>query len=136
MLLLVLLFIYFFCYGQNIYTFLKILLVFGHLVFFSCVFQLIIQPTKGGEEYLPVAHTCFNILDLPKYNSKEKLQEKLLHAINQTEGFGLVWEFFFFFGSYSLCCIPTSHKKKKKIFFFFKELCGQQQIFFLHLLLS
>lgn len=52
--------------------------------------KLIIQPTKGGEEYLPVAHTCFNILDLPKYNSKEKLHEKLVLAINQTEGFGLV----------------------------------------------
>lgn len=58
---------------------------------FWFLFQLIIQPTKGGEEYLPVAHTCFNILDLPKYNSKEKLHEKLVLAINQTEGFGLVW---------------------------------------------
>lgn len=52
--------------------------------------KMIIQPTKGGEEYLPVAHTCFNILDLPYYNSKEKLKQKLLQAINQTEGFGLV----------------------------------------------
>lgn len=26
-----------------------------------------IQPTEGGLDYFPVAHTCFNLLDLPKY---------------------------------------------------------------------
>ena len=42
------------------------------------------------EKYLPVAHTCFNLLDLPKYSTKETMKEKLLQAIQQTEGFGLV----------------------------------------------
>ena len=38
---------------------------------------------------LPSAHTCFNHLLLPEYKSKEKLREKLLLAINNSEGFGL-----------------------------------------------
>uniref|UniRef100_A0A4W4EWM4 HECT domain-containing protein n=1 Tax=Electrophorus electricus TaxID=8005 RepID=A0A4W4EWM4_ELEEL len=50
---------------------------------------LVIQPTGGGEHYLPVAHTCFNLLDLPKYTSREKLQEKLLQAIEHNQGFNL-----------------------------------------------
>uniref|UniRef100_A0A8C2BQY9 HECT and RLD domain containing E3 ubiquitin protein ligase 4 n=1 Tax=Cyprinus carpio TaxID=7962 RepID=A0A8C2BQY9_CYPCA len=51
---------------------------------------LVIQPTGGGEDYFPVAHTCFNLLDLPKYTNKETLKEKLLHAIEHTQGFNLV----------------------------------------------
>lgn len=51
---------------------------------------MFIQPTGGGEDYLPVAHTCFNLLDLPVYSSKERLTEKLVKAIQQTEGFGIV----------------------------------------------
>uniref|UniRef100_A0A3Q1ID58 HECT domain-containing protein n=1 Tax=Anabas testudineus TaxID=64144 RepID=A0A3Q1ID58_ANATE len=51
--------------------------------------KLVIQPTGGGEHYLPVAHTCFNLLDLPKYTSKETLREKLLHAIDHNQGFNL-----------------------------------------------
>ena len=50
-----------------------------------------IQPTGGGDEYLPAAHTCFNLLDLPKYNSKDALRTKLLVAIEHSQGFGLVW---------------------------------------------
>lgn len=30
---------------------------------------------------LPVAHTCFNTLDLPGYTSKEVLEKKLMQAI-------------------------------------------------------
>ncbi|XP_016420884.1 probable E3 ubiquitin-protein ligase HERC4 isoform X2 [Sinocyclocheilus rhinocerous] len=51
---------------------------------------LVIQPTGGGKHYFPVAHTCFNLLDLPKYTNKETLKEKLLHAIEHTQGFNLV----------------------------------------------
>ncbi|XP_028323711.1 probable E3 ubiquitin-protein ligase HERC4 [Gouania willdenowi] len=51
--------------------------------------NLVIQSTGGGEQYFPVAHTCFNLLDLPKYTSKETLREKLLDAINHNEGFNL-----------------------------------------------
>jgi hypothetical protein len=35
-------------------------------------------PLRGQ---LPVAHTCFFQLDLPRYTSKEVLKEKLLSAI-------------------------------------------------------
>uniref|UniRef100_A0AAR2KL31 HECT domain-containing protein n=1 Tax=Pygocentrus nattereri TaxID=42514 RepID=A0AAR2KL31_PYGNA len=50
---------------------------------------LVIQPTGGGEHYLPVAHTCFNLLDLPKYSRREILREKLLQAIEHNQGFNL-----------------------------------------------
>jgi len=40
-----------------------------------------------GEDRLPSAHTCFNQLDLPEYTSYEKLREKLLLAIKETQGF-------------------------------------------------
>ncbi|XP_072280603.1 probable E3 ubiquitin-protein ligase HERC4 isoform X3 [Pyxicephalus adspersus] len=52
--------------------------------------KLIIQPTGGGEDFLPVAHTCFNLLDLPKYTSEEVLRSKLIQAIDHYEGFNLV----------------------------------------------
>jgi E3 ubiquitin-protein ligase HERC4 len=52
--------------------------------------QLTIQPTAGGEEYFPVAHTCFNLLDLPIYTTKENIREKLLAAIEHNQGFSLV----------------------------------------------
>lgn len=43
----------------------------------------------GSEGKLPAAHTCFNQLDLPIYNTKEELYEKLLIAIKEgSEGFG------------------------------------------------
>lgn len=51
--------------------------------------KLVIQPTSGGEHYLPVAHTCFNLLDLPKYTSMETLRGKLLQAIDHNQGFNL-----------------------------------------------
>lgn len=51
--------------------------------------KVIIQST-ADDSYLPVAHTCIAQLDLPVYNTKEKLRYKLLQAIQQSEGFGLV----------------------------------------------
>jgi len=56
---------------------------------FKKLFQLTIQPTPD-ERFLPVAHTCFNLLDLPRYKTKERLKYKLLQAIQQTQGFSLV----------------------------------------------
>lgn len=42
-----------------------------------------------GEDRLPAAHTCFNQLDLPAYDSYEKLRSQLLLAMNEgSEGFG------------------------------------------------
>ncbi|XP_045600512.2 LOW QUALITY PROTEIN: probable E3 ubiquitin-protein ligase HERC4 [Procambarus clarkii] len=51
--------------------------------------KMIIQST-ADDSFLPVAHTCIGQLDLPKYSTKEKLRYKLLQAIQQSEGFGLV----------------------------------------------
>ncbi|XP_069072945.1 NEDD4-like E3 ubiquitin-protein ligase WWP2 isoform X2 [Pleurodeles waltl] len=42
----------------------------------------------GKETWLPRSHTCFNRLDLPPYKSFEQLKEKLMFAIEETEGFG------------------------------------------------
>jgi hypothetical protein len=39
---------------------------------------------------LPSSHTCFNHLLIPEYSSKDKLREKILIAINNSEGFGLM----------------------------------------------
>nr|KAF6392657.1 hypothetical protein mPipKuh1_007842 [Pipistrellus kuhlii] len=45
-------------------------------------------PQNGKDTSLPRSHTCFNRLDLPPYKSYEQLKEKLLFAIEETEGFG------------------------------------------------
>uniref|UniRef100_A0A8D3CMJ0 E3 ubiquitin-protein ligase n=1 Tax=Scophthalmus maximus TaxID=52904 RepID=A0A8D3CMJ0_SCOMX len=42
----------------------------------------------GKDNWLPRSHTCFNRLDLPPYKSYEQLKEKLMFAIEETEGFG------------------------------------------------
>ena len=48
--------------------------------------------SKHGEdsEKLPCSHTCFNHLLLPAYKTREKLKDRLLLAINNCEGFGLI----------------------------------------------
>ncbi|KAK0090592.1 hypothetical protein PV325_010558 [Microctonus aethiopoides] len=51
--------------------------------------KIFIQP-MSDERCLPVAHTCFNLLDLPRYQTRERLRYKLLQAIQQTQGFSLV----------------------------------------------
>ncbi|KAM4834293.1 putative E3 ubiquitin-protein ligase HERC3 isoform 5-T5 [Thomomys bottae] len=51
--------------------------------------QIVIQSTASGDEYLPVAHTCYNLLDLPKYSSKEILRARLTQALDNYEGFSL-----------------------------------------------
>ncbi|OHT14101.1 ubiquitin-protein ligase [Tritrichomonas foetus] len=49
-----------------------------------------IKFRKGGKhDKLPVAHTCFNMLFLPRYRSREELREKLLLALEYSEGFGV-----------------------------------------------
>eukprot|EP01035_Chromulina_nebulosa_P017425 gene17425-22977_t len=48
-----------------------------------------IHKAYGDHNQLPTAHTCFNQLDLPIYNSYEELKAKLLLAIREgSEGFG------------------------------------------------
>lgn len=44
---------------------------------------------KAGEtSQLPKSHTCFNRIDLPSYESKEILEQKLTWAVEETMGFG------------------------------------------------
>ncbi|KAL2149147.1 hypothetical protein VTH82DRAFT_8495 [Thermothelomyces myriococcoides] len=44
---------------------------------------------KAGDiTNLPKAHTCFNRLDLPPYETLEQLQQKLTLAVEETMGFG------------------------------------------------
>ena len=52
--------------------------------------QVYIQSTKGGNSYFPVAHTCFNLLDLPQYSDIDILRERLLVAIEHNQGFTIV----------------------------------------------
>lgn len=51
-----------------------------------------IQKMDGGAgcAKLPVAHTCFNVLDLPPYRTKAEMKQKLLQAIHFTSGFGII----------------------------------------------
>eukprot|EP00826_Nyctotherus_ovalis_P015078 TRINITY_DN1424_c0_g1_i12.p1 TRINITY_DN1424_c0_g1~~TRINITY_DN1424_c0_g1_i12.p1 ORF type:complete len:411 (+),score=130.90 TRINITY_DN1424_c0_g1_i12:1246-2478(+) len=49
----------------------------------------VMRHGEDGEQ-LPSSHTCFNYLMLPPYKSKAKLKEKLLLAIENSEGFGLI----------------------------------------------
>ncbi|XP_038646513.1 E3 ubiquitin-protein ligase NEDD4-like isoform X9 [Scyliorhinus canicula] len=49
--------------------------------------QLFTIELWGTPEKLPRAHTCFNRLDLPPYESFEDLREKLLMAVENAEGF-------------------------------------------------
>lgn len=41
----------------------------------------------GDVSHLPRAHTCFNRLDLPPYESYDDLKTKLILAIEETSGF-------------------------------------------------
>lgn len=52
--------------------------------------RIIIQSTTAEEHYLPVAHTCYNLLDMPRYQTKEILRRRLTQAVEQYEGFSLV----------------------------------------------
>jgi hypothetical protein len=47
--------------------------------------QRIADPSR-----LPSAHTCTNQLDLPPYSSRDELRDKLIMAIRDKSGFGLV----------------------------------------------
>lgn len=51
--------------------------------------NFIIQRNGPDSERLPTASTCFNLLLLPHYSTKEKLESKLITAIRETSGFHL-----------------------------------------------
>ncbi|XP_035901101.1 ubiquitin-protein ligase E3A [Anopheles stephensi] len=52
--------------------------------------KLVIARNGPDSDRLPTSHTCFNVLLLPEYSSKEKLEERLLKAINYSKGFGML----------------------------------------------
>ena len=50
------------------------------------------SPPRGGETLcvrLPEAHTCFNCLELPAYDSFEVMREKLLLSVRESGSFAL-----------------------------------------------
>ncbi|KAI4177337.1 MAG: hypothetical protein LQ343_000317 [Gyalolechia ehrenbergii] len=53
--------------------------------------SLIIKVTCLGDDTtrFPIARTCFNMIGLYRYGSKEALQNKLLRAVAESEGFGI-----------------------------------------------
>ena len=51
--------------------------------------SLLIQKGGPDSDRLPTAHTCFNALLLPEYSSAAKLEHMLVHAIENSQGFGL-----------------------------------------------
>jgi ubiquitin-protein ligase E3 A len=52
-------------------------------------FSLVIQRTNDVAK-LPVSHTCFTTFALPPYASKEEMRQKIMIAIQNDSGFGLV----------------------------------------------
>jgi E3 ubiquitin-protein ligase HECTD2 len=53
--------------------------------------SMVFKITCIGEdcERFPQSHTCFNQLCLYRYSSREKLYNKLITAVMESEGFGL-----------------------------------------------
>ncbi|XP_072390654.1 ubiquitin-protein ligase E3A [Diabrotica undecimpunctata] len=52
--------------------------------------KLVVAKNGPDSDRLPTAHTCFNVLLLPEYSSKEKLKDRLVKAINYSKGFGML----------------------------------------------
>ncbi|PIA16590.1 HECT-domain-containing protein [Coemansia reversa NRRL 1564] len=52
--------------------------------------HFVIAKNGGDSDRLPTSHTCFNVLLLPEYANVEKLRERLLTAIHNAEGFGMI----------------------------------------------
>ena len=52
--------------------------------------RFVVQRAGDDANHLPVAHTCFNILDLPQYPNPSVLKERLDTALEHVTSFGLV----------------------------------------------
>lgn len=52
--------------------------------------KLTIAKNGSDSERLPTAHTCFNVLLLPEYSTKEKLHDLLMKSIKECKGFGML----------------------------------------------
>jgi hypothetical protein len=48
-----------------------------------------IQRAGPDSNHLPTSHTCFDTVLLPDYKNIDKLRNRLLLAIENSEGFGL-----------------------------------------------
>jgi len=53
----------------------------------SSLQRFTIDTLHGPPDALPIAHTCFNRLDMPYYTSQEALREKLTFAIEECDSF-------------------------------------------------
>ncbi|KAI8870224.1 HECT-domain-containing protein, partial [Ramicandelaber brevisporus] len=56
---------------------------------FSKLTFVISKNGVGESDRLPTAHTCFNVMLLCEYETRETLKDRLLTAINNAEGFGM-----------------------------------------------
>ena len=50
----------------------------------------VISRNGSEDSRLPTAHTCFNHLLLPAYSNRDVLRQRLLLALENAEGFGLM----------------------------------------------
>jgi len=50
--------------------------------------QFTIQRNGVDDGWLPTSYTCYGILLLPDYSSKEVMREKLKTALENSRGFG------------------------------------------------
>jgi hypothetical protein len=56
-----------------------------------CSFPLLV-PRQGSDmdaDALPRAHTCFNQIVVPNYNSFRTMYDKIKYAIDNSEGFAM-----------------------------------------------
>lgn len=53
--------------------------------FISILLKFIIARNGVDSDRLPTSHTCFNVLLLCEYSSKEKLQERLQTALDNAK---------------------------------------------------
>jgi hypothetical protein len=49
-----------------------------------------VEVVGAPTSHLPSAHTCFNMLELPNYTSKEELAERVSKALDVDAGFGFI----------------------------------------------
>lgn len=56
----------------------------------SMKFFIVKDTEKANDQKLPTSHTCFNQLLIPDYSRKEILRTKLLTAVENATGFGMV----------------------------------------------
>jgi len=52
--------------------------------------KMILSYLPSDPQSLPLSSTCFFMLKIPKYNSKEELKEKLLLAICNCNSFSFI----------------------------------------------